>query len=490
MPADGAEGGGAVAQTSDRQTVMVPDAPRPGGLDGFFKITERGSTMRTEILAGVTTWLTMAYILFLNPQILGSVPDNAGTILTFPEVLTVTALAAGVMTIAMGVFGKYPFAVAAGLGLNAFVTFTLVAQLGLTWPQAMGVIVIEGLVISVLVLTGLRQMIMDAIPMDLKLAIGIGIGLFLAIIGFVNGGVVQRTATPSPVPPLQINPDLTTLRVLVFLVTLAVTAALIARKTRGAILIGIVFGTLVAMIINIGWGDKHIWDAVGPGIAQFPSSLTASPDFSLVGDFNFGVFSVLSFWTAIAAILSVMLSDFFDTMGTAVGLGKEAGLLDEKGRLPGIKGVLLVDGLAAAAGGAVSASSNTTYIESGAGIGDGGRTGMTSVVVGVLFLGAMFFSPIAGIVPPEATAPALVIVGYLMMRSVGDIDWRDPAIGIPALLTITLMPFTYSITNGVAAGFVSYTLIKVLQGKAREVHPLTYIVSIMFIGYFVRGLLA
>jgi len=469
---------------------MVPDAPRPGGLDGFFKITERGSTMRTEILAGVTTWLTMAYILFLNPQILGSVPDNAGTILTFPEVLTVTALAAGVMTIAMGVFGKYPFAIAAGLGLNAFVTFTLVAQLGLTWPQAMGVIVIEGLVISVLVLTGLRQMIMDAIPMDLKLAIGIGIGLFLAIIGFVNGGVVQRTATPSPVPPLQINPDLTTLRVLVFLVTLAVTAALIARKTRGAILIGIVFGTLVAMIINIGWGDKHIWDAVGPGIAQFPSSLTASPDFSLVGDFNFGVFSVLSFWTAIAAILSVMLSDFFDTMGTAVGLGKEAGLLDEKGRLPGIKGVLLVDGLAAAAGGAVSASSNTTYIESGAGIGDGGRTGMTSVVVGVLFLGAMFFSPIAGIVPPEATAPALVIVGYLMMRSVGDIDWRDPAIGIPALLTITLMPFTYSITNGVAAGFVSYTLIKVLQGKAREVHPLTYIVSIMFIGYFVRGLLA
>jgi AGZA family xanthine/uracil permease-like MFS transporter len=190
------------------------------------------------------------------------------------------------------------------------------------------------------------------------------------------------------------------------------------------------------------------------------------------------VFSVLSFWTAIAAIVSVMLSDFFDTMGTAVGLGKEAGLLDQEGRLPGIKRVLFVDGVAAAVGGAVSASSNTTYIESGAGIGDGGRTGLTSVVVGVLFLAAMFFSPIAGIVPPEATAPALIIVGYLMMKSVGDIAWRDPAIGIPALLTITLMPFTYSITNGVAAGFVSYTLIKVLQGKAREVHPLTYIVSV------------
>jgi AGZA family xanthine/uracil permease-like MFS transporter len=480
-----------LAQTSEGQTVRVPDAHGRSGLDAYFKISERGSTMRTEILAGITTWLTMAYILFLNPAILGAIPDNTGTSLAFPQVLTVTALAAGVMTIAMGVIGKYPFAIAAGLGLNAFVTFTLVGQLGLTWPQAMGVIVIEGVVISILVLTGLRQMIMDAIPLDLKLAIGIGIGLFLAIIGFVNGGIVLRTEVPAPpVPPLGINPDLTSLRVLVFLITLAVTAGLVARKMRGAILIGIAFGTFVAMAINIGWGDKLIWESVAPGVAQIPSDVVASPDFGLVGNFNLGVFSVLSFWTAIAAIVSVMLSDFFDTMGTAVGLGKEAGLLDEEGRLPGIKRVLLVDGVAAAVGGAVSSSSNTTYIESGAGIGDGGRTGLTSVVVGVLFLLAMFFSPIAGVVPPEATAPALIIVGYLMMKSVGDINWRDPAIGIPALLTITLMPFTYSITNGVAAGFVSYTLIKVLQGKARDVHPLTYIVSLLFIGYFVRGLLA
>ena len=475
-----------MAQTSEGQTVRVPDAPKPGGLDGFFKITERGSTMRIEIFAGITTWLTMAYILFVNPAILGAVTDNQGTQLGFAEVLTVTALAAGVMTLAMGIAGKYPFAIAAGLGLNAFVTFTLVGQLGLTWPEAMGVIVIEGLLISVLVLTGLREMIMDAIPMDLKLAIGIGIGMFLAIIGFVNGGVVVVGAGT----PVTIAPDLTTLRILVFFITLALTAALVARNVRGAILIGIAFGTLIAMVINIGWGDKHIWEVVGPGVAQFPSSITATPDFALVGDFNFKVFSVLSFWTAIAAILSVMLSDFFDTMGTAVGLGKEADLLDDEGKLPGIRNVLLVDGLAAAAGGAVSASSNTTYIESGAGIGDGGRTGMTAVVVGVLFLLAMFFSPIAGIVPPEATAPALIIVGYFMMKSVGDIDWRDAAIGIPAFLTITLMPFTYSITNGVAAGFVSYSLIKVMQGKGRDVHLLTYLVSLLFIGYFVRGLLA
>ncbi len=465
--------------------MQVPESP-PSSLDRYFKISERGSSVRTEILAGLTTWLTMAYILFLNPAILGAVTDNEGTTLGFAQVLTVTALAAGVMTLAMEIAGKVPFAIAAGLGLNAFVAFTLVGSLGLTWPAAMGVIVIEGIVISLLVLTGLRQMIMDAIPMDLKLAIGIGIGLFLAIIGFVNGGVVVAgTGTV-----VTITPDLTTLRILVFLVTLALTAALVARNVRGAILIGIAFGTLVAMVLNIGWGNEHIWDAVAPGIAQFPSDIVASPDFALVGNFNFDVFATLSFWTAIAAIMSVMLSDFFDTMGTAVGLGKEAGLLDEKGQLPGIKRVLLVDGIAAAVGGATSSSSNTTYIESGAGIGDGGRTGLTSVVVGVLFLLAMFFSPIAGIVPPEATAPALIIVGYFMMKSVGDIDWRDPAMGIPALLTITLMPFTYSITNGVAAGFVSYSLIKLMQGKGREVHFLTYLVSILFVGYFVRGLLA
>jgi AGZA family xanthine/uracil permease-like MFS transporter len=327
---------------------------------------------------------------------------------------------------------------------------------------------------------------MNAIPMDLKRAIGIGIGLFLAIIGFVNGGiVVAGTGTV-----VAINPDLTTLRVLVFLLTLTITGALVARKIRGGLLIGIGAGTLLAVVLNTTVGHEAIWTAVGPGVAQLPSDIVSSPDFALVGQFNFGVFAALGFWTALAAIISVMLSDFFDTMGTAVGLGEEAGLLDADGRLPGMKKVLLVDGVAAAVGGAVSASSNTTFIESGSGIGEGARTGLAAVVVGVLFLLTIFFSPIAGIVPPEATAPILVIVGYFMMKSVGEIDWRDPAMGIPALLTMTLMPFTYSITNGVAAGFVSYTAIKVLQGKPREVHPLMYLVSLLFIGYFVRGLLA
>lgn len=471
-----------MAKTEQDKLVRVPDSGA-SGLDRYFQISERGSTLRIEIVAGVTTWLTMAYILFLNPAILGLVPDVEGTTLAFPQVLTVTALAAGVMTLAMGIWGKYPFAIAAGLGLNGFVAFTLVGALGLTWPQAMGVIVIEGLVISALVLTGVRQLIMDAIPMDLKRAIAIGIGLFLAVIGFETGGVViQGDGTP-----VTIAPDLTTLPMATFVFGLVLTAGLVARKIRGGLLIGIVATTGFAIVLNELWGHGAIWE---PGVALMPSDIVASPDFALVGNFNFGVFSVLSLSTALVAILSVMLADFFDTMGTAVGLGEEAGLMDEDGRLPGIKRVLLVDGMAAAAGGAVSASSNTTFIESGSGIGDGGRTGLASVVTGALFLLCLFISPLAGVVPPEATAPVLIIVGYLMMKGVGEIDWRDPGVGIPAFLTMTLMPFTYNIAHGIAAGFLSYTLIRVIQGRAREVHWLLYAVDALFVVYFVRGLLA
>jgi AGZA family xanthine/uracil permease-like MFS transporter len=453
------------------------------GLDRFFKISERGSSVRTEIVAGFATWLTMAYILFVNPTILGQVADSAGTTLSFPQVLTVTALLAGVMTLAMGIYANYPFAIAAGLGLNAFVAFTLVATLGLTWPQAMGVIAIEGAIITLLVLTGFREAVLNAIPMDLKRAIGIGIGLFLAIIGLVNGGIVVN----SEATLITLNPDLSNLHVLVFVVGLGVTATLVTRKMRGGLLIGILATTVFAIIVNQGFGDSSVFD---PGIAVIPDKIVATPDFGLLGKVDFGVFDVLGLATAAAAILAVMLSDFFDTMGTVVGLADEAELLDEDGKLPGINRVLLVDSVAAAAGGVASSSSNTTYIESAAGISEGGRTGLTSIIVGLLFLLAIFFSPIAGVIPQEATAPVLVIVGYFMMRSVGEISWRDPAVGIPALLTIVMMPFTYSITNGVGAGFLAYVVIRVLQGKFREVHPLMYVVAAVFAWYFFHGLLA
>jgi AGZA family xanthine/uracil permease-like MFS transporter len=469
--------------TTDQDRVIQVEDPRMSGLDRFFKISERGSSVRTEIIAGVATWLTMAYILFVNPSILGAVADRAGTTLAFPEVLTVTALVAGVMTLAMGIYANYPFAIAAGLGLNAFVTFTLVATLGLTWPEAMGVIAIEGIVISVLVLTGFREAVLNAIPMDLKRAIGIGIGLFLAIIGLVNGGIVVAGSGTV----VTLAPDLSTLKVLTFVVGLALTAALVTRKMRGGLLIGILATTVFAIVLNQGFGHSAIWPN---GIAHIPDKIVGSPDFGLIGKVNFGVFDVLGLATACAAILAVMLSDFFDTMGTVVGLADEAGLLDEEGKLPGINRVLLVDSVAAAAGGIASSSSNTTFIESAAGISEGGRTGLTSVVVGGLFLLAIFFSPIAGVIPAEATAPILVIVGYFMMQSVGEISWRDPAVGIPALLTIVMMPFTYSITNGVGAGFLAYVAIKVLQGKFRDVHPLLYVVAAIFAWYFFHGLLA
>jgi AGZA family xanthine/uracil permease-like MFS transporter len=450
-------------------------------LDRFFKVSERGSTVRTEIIAGFATWLTMAYILFVNPAILGTVPDSNGTTLAFGQVLTVTALAAGIMTLAMGVFANYPFAIAAGLGLNAFVTFTLVATNGLTWPAAMGVVVAEGILITALVLTGFREAVLNAIPMDLKRAIGIGIGLFIALIGFVEGGVVTHPESGTPI--LTIAADLTTWPMLVFVAGLAITAALVARRVRGALLIGILASTALATVIN-EIASKPIW---GDGIASVPDKVVATPDFGLVGDFSFSFISTLGFWTALAIVLSVMLSDFFDTMGTVIGVGGEAGLLDRDGKLPGINRVLLVDSLAAIAGGVTSSSSNTTYIESAAGVSEGGRTGLTSVVVGLLFLLSLFLSPIAGVIPPEATAPILVIVGYFMMTLVREIDWSDPGIGIPALLTIVVMPFTYSITNGVGAGFLAYAVIALLRGRWRDIHPLMFVVAAVFAWYFVHG---
>jgi AGZA family xanthine/uracil permease-like MFS transporter len=468
-------------------TVGTPATESVSPLDRIFKYSQRGSSLRTEIAAGVTTWMTMAYILFVNPSILGSVADSRGVKLPFPQVLIVTALVAGVMTIGMGLVANYPFALAAGLGLNAFVAFTLVGTQRLAWPDAMGVIVLEGLIITFLVLTGFREAVLEAIPLDLKRAIGVGIGAFIAFIGLVNAGFVQRTTAPGA-PPVQLG-HLDNWKFLVFFLGFVVTATLVTIRVRGALLIGIVGTTLFALIVNEA---KHLKLWVN-GVAAIPHhwTLPGRSDFHLLGHFSLrGPFDRLGVVSALVAILAVMLSDFFDTMGTVVGLGEQAGFLDERGRLPGVGRVLLVDSLAAAAGGAASASSNTTYIESASGIAAGGRTGLTSVVVGALFLASLLIAPAAGVIPPEATAPALILVGYFMMTLVKDIDWHAPDIGIPVLLTIVVQPFTFSITNGVGAGFISYTAIKVLRGKPLEVHPLMYVVSAAFMAYFIRGLFA
>ncbi|MDQ3957793.1 MAG: NCS2 family permease [Actinomycetota bacterium] len=454
---------------------------RGRGLDGYFRIAERGSTVRTEVVAGLTTFMTMAYILFLNPIILSG-PDSAGNELSGAAVLTVTALAAGVTSIAMGAYANYPFAIAAGLGLNAVVAFQLVGGNQLTWPQAMGVIVVEGLIILVLVLTKFRQAVMDAVPMPLKQAIAVGIGLFITIIGFVDAGFV--TSTTIPVPPLQLGTggELQGWPVTIFVLGLLLMIYLYIRGVPGALLIGILSTTVFAVLVN-----EALLDGEGFGTKAQVGSIVDFPsldDFGLIGDFSFGFFAEMGFLAAVLAIFTIMLSDFFDTMGTAVGLGREAGLLDDEGRLPDVDRVLLVDSAAAAIGGSVSASSNTTYIESAAGIAEGGRTGLTAVVVGALFLLSILFSPLAEIIPLEAAAPALVVVGFLMISGVREIPWDDIEVALPAFLTIVIMPFTYSITNGIGAGFISYVFVKLSRGRGEDVAPMMYIAAAAFLVYF------
>jgi adenine/guanine/hypoxanthine permease len=453
------------------------DAPLVARLDRYFGISARGSSIPTEIRGGAATFLTMAYILFVNPQILGSVAAPGGVKLPFDQVLTVTALVAGIATLAMGVFGRYPFALAAGLGINAFVAFSLVGADKLSWPDAMGVIVAEGVIITALVLVGFREAVINAIPHDLKLAIGIGIGLFITIIGLVDAGIVIRGEGTV----VSLAPKLNTWPIAIFVAGLFGTYALVARRIRGALLIGIVGTTVLATVIN-EIKDKKVFPN---GAATWPDKIVDTPDFNLVGNFSLHFVSALGFWSAVAVVLSVLLSDFFDTAGTVLGLGRRAGLVTPDGRLPGMRRVLLVDSMAAAAGGAASASSNTTFIESSAGIGEGARTGLASVVTGLLFLCCLFISPLAGIIPSAATAPVLVIVGAMMFELVRHFEWSDPVIALPVLLTIVLMPMTYSITNGVGAGFVSYTVLALLGG--RRVHPLLIGFSAIFVWYFVHG---
>ncbi len=448
-------------------------------VESYFKFAERGTTFGTEVRAGITTFMVMAYIIFLNPAILSAagLDPVAGA--------AATALIAGIMTIAMGLIGNYPLALAAGLGINGVVAFSLVLGQGLTLAGAMGVIVIEGLVITVLVLVGLREAVMKAVPLSLKRAIGVGIGLFILFIGFVNGGAIAPNSPAPPVIPLFPTEPAQ----FVFWAGLAITIALWVMKVRGALIISILVTTGIAIVANsINGGD-----AFPPGVAVVPAlgDLVTTPDFSTLGSFDLGnSFTQLGATAAILTIFAIMLTDFFDTMGTVTAVAAEAGLAEEDGSVPGVGRVLLVDSIAAVAGGAAGISSNTTYIESAAGVADGGRTGFTSVVTGVLFLAAILLSPLAGIIPAQATAPALVLVGYLMFTLIGDINVRDMEDGIPALLTMMLMPLTYDITVGIGAGFITWTLIKVVKGKMGEIHPLMWIVSAAFAVFFLKDWIA
>ena len=392
--------------------------------------------------------------------------------------LAATCLVAGLLTVAMGVVANYPLAIASGMGLNAVVAFQLVAGLKLPWQAAMGVVFLEGAAITILVLTGFREAIMNAIPLALKQAISVGIGLFILFIGLVAGGF----AKPGP-PGVPVTlGELTTAPVVVAAVGLFLTLWLQAARARGALLIGILLTTLVAIAVNAATGGKAF---PTPGQAVIPQRLWAVPDFSTLGaGLNIEVFARVGVVAAAVTIFSIMLSDFFDTMGTVIGIGGEAGWLDRDGKLPRLNRVLLVDSLAAAAGGIAGASSATTYIESAAGVSEGAKTGLASVMTGVCFLLALFFAPLTGVVPPQATAAALIVVGYLMCRIVREIPFGDLEEGFPALLTLTVMPFTYSITNGIGAGFIAYCFLRLVRGKGAHVHPMMYVATLAFLVYF------
>jgi AGZA family xanthine/uracil permease-like MFS transporter len=436
------------------------------GLDSFFKLPERGTSVGTEIRAGVTTFLVMSYIIFVNPGILSA----AG--LDPAAVAAGTALVAGLLSILMGVVANYPIALAAGLGINAAVAFGLVLGQGLTPEGAMGVIVLEGLIVAALVVVGLREAIMNAVPLSLKRSIGVGIGLFILFIGFVNGGLIG-VPEGAAVPVEFIFPN--DMGAWLTLIGLLITVILFVRKVPGALVISILLTAAIGLIL---------------GINVFPDTFTATPSFDTLGAFDLGnVFTQLGFVAAALTIFSFMLTDFFDTMGTATAIIEQADLTDEDGNIPGVGKLLFVDSLGAAAGGAAGVSSNTSYIESAAGVAEGGRTGLTSLVVGVLFLVAIFLSPLAAVIPAQATAPVLILVGFLMSGLIKGIDFEDFEEGFPALLTIVLMPLTFSITVGIGAGFVMYVLLKVVKGKMQEVHPLMWVVAVAFLIYFGQAVL-
>jgi adenine/guanine/hypoxanthine permease len=482
-PADVVAGTGTLPRRSDG-----PQVRPQNGLDRFFEVSARRSTIGRELRGGLTTFFTMAYIVVLNPIILSGADVSANS-LPFTGVAAVTALIAGVMTILMGVVGRYPFAVATGLGINAIVAAYAATQL--SWPEIMGLIVLEGLLITVLVVTGFRKAVFEAIPPQLKTAIAVGIGFFLTIIGLADAGVIR----PGVAVPISfgINGQLAGWPILVFCVGLLLTSVLVVRKVKGALLIGIVVSTVLAIIIeavaDIGprFGAEGAVNDRGWAlqVPTMPDSVVDTPDLSLIGNFSlFGGFERIGVIAALLIVFSIMIADFFDTVGTVTAVGAEGGLLDENRNLPKSQPVLLIDSLAAAAGGAGSVSSNTTYIESASGVADGARTGLASVGTGVLFLVAMFFTPLVQVVPSEAAAPALVIVGALMITQIRHLVWDDMVLVIPAFLTIALMPFTYSITNGIGAGVITYVLLSAVTGRARQIHPLMWVIAAMFVIYF------
>ncbi len=446
-------------------------------LDRYFRVSEAGSTIGTEVRGGLTNFLVMSYILVVNAVIL----SNAG--MPFPAIVAATALMAALFTAGMALWANYPYAGAAGLGINAVVAFGLVKGAGLTWQQAMGVVALEGGAICIAMALGMRRALLDAVPYQLKLGIGAGIGAFIFAIGVFNGGLAIGTGNPSD--PVALG-NLNSGPVIVTLAGLIITAALYARGVKGTLLLGIVGATIVGVLVNAATGGATYKDL--PGVAVMPATFLDTPNFSTVGQLDvLGVFSKLGLIVALLTVFSLMLSDFFDTAGTVTSVAAQGGWLHLDGRIDRSDRVFWVDSLGALFGGIFGTSSNTTYIESGAGVAEGARTGLASLVTAFLFLIAIFLAPIAGIVPPQATAAALMLVGWFMFKPILDLNKTgevDFATGFAILLTVFLMPLTYSITNGIGAGFIAYAFLKLVSGKSRDVSLWMWIATVAFLIYF------
>jgi AGZA family xanthine/uracil permease-like MFS transporter len=441
-------------------------------LERQFEIRQRGSTVRTEVLGGVVTFLTMAYIVFVNPAIL----SQAG--MPFDAVAVATALAAAIFTVLMGLTTNLPFALASGLGLNAYVAFSIILGEGVSWQVAMACVVIEGVLAVVLVLAGLREAIMRAIPHEVKLSIGVGIGLFIALVGFRDAGItINNPATGIGLGVLTAGAPLVALGGLLVMIILT------ARGIRGAILIGIFASTALGLIFGVlEPPDK---------IAEIPSS----DDLTTIGEpLEPSTLADALTWTLVPVIFVLFVTDFFDTIGTAVAVSSAGGLLDRTGQPPRLKRLLLVDSAAAAGGGAMGVSSVTTYVESGAGVAEGARTGLASIVTAVCFLLTIFLVPLIAVVGQTvivgeaqlhpAVAPALIMIGYLMIRLVADVDWSRPEAGIPAFLVIAGVPLTFSISAGIGFGVLGYVAVMVGTGKARRIHPLMWALVPLFLAFF------
>ncbi len=432
-------------------------------IERFFRIKESGSTTAREVRAGLATFLTMAYILFVNPKILSAagMPEH--------DVTIATALSSAIATLCMGLWANYPFALAPGMGLNAYFAYGVVKEMGVDWHVALAAVFVEGVLFVFLSLGGIRPLVLHSIPLSIKTATMTGIGLFLAIIGLKNSGIVVDH------PETLVGPgDLRDPHVLLSLGGLLLIGSLMARRIQGAILIGIIAVSLVAWLL---------------GLAPPPSgSLFTLPSLPRETLLAFDLGNLLSV-TLVPVILAFLFVDIFDTAGTLIGVGKLGGFVDERGELPRAGQAFTSDALGTVAGACLGTSTVTSYIESAAGVEEGGRTGLTAVVVGILFLLSLFFTPIATAIPAVATGPALVIVGVLMMRGASELDWSKADEAIPAFLTITFMPFTFSIARGISAGIVSYVVIKLLMGRARDVHPMMYALAVLLVLFYgvIRG---